>query len=85
MPDLLNMNLINSLGQLYLLQYGDDDRWWWPLTTIDVQTGLLNYDVCGLINHGRISDVKSFKDEDGNLYDPDDFYLPEKDTPHDTK
>ena len=76
MSDLLKMDFINSLGQLYLKNSAHGS--WWPLHTIDVQTGCLNYDVCGLLDRGHIGDVMAFKDDDGNIYDPDDFYNEEQ-------
>ena len=75
MPDVLNEQFINSLGQLYILKYGCDDRWWWPLIVIDVQTGCLIFDTYGLPEPSHIRDVKMFKDDNGNIYDPDSFYF----------
>lgn len=37
MKDLLRMDYINSLGQLYVRRHGRD--WWWPVTQICVETG----------------------------------------------
>lgn len=71
--DMLRMDYINNLGQLYIQKFGDTG--WWPLYGICVQTGCLNYDVCGLLDHGHIGEVKMFKDDAGNLYDPDTFYI----------
>jgi hypothetical protein len=74
MSDLLNMKLINSLGQLYSRDVGDWD-WWWPVYDIDVETGLFRIDVCGKLQAKHIGDVASFKDDSGRQFDPESFYL----------
>ncbi|MDN7658473.1 hypothetical protein [Burkholderia cenocepacia] len=73
--DLLDMAFINSLPQpLFARQYGSDDRWWWPVNDIDVQTGLLRIDVCGKLDVLHISDVYFFRDASGKQHHSDDFY-----------
>ena len=51
MSDLLNMEFINSLPQPLLMQEwgsrGDD--WLWPVESIDVQSGIMRIDVCGML------------------------------------
>ena len=77
MSDLLNMEFINSLPQPLLMQeWGNDgDDWLWPVIVICVETGLMQIDVCGMTQSKHISDVKRFKDADGNWHQSDDFYL----------
>jgi hypothetical protein len=70
--DLLRMDYINSLPQPFVgLFYGGDE---WPIHDIDVETGLLRIDVCGLLQVKHIGDVRSFRDADGGIHDADDFY-----------
>ena len=80
--DLLNIERINSLPQpLFIRLCGD--RVLWPLDHIDVETGLLKFDVCGLLQRGHIGEVVEFVDADGKHHDPDTFYsdwLPEEGT-----
>lgn len=71
--DLLNMALINSLGQLYGSENGS--CWWWPINDIDVQTGMLRIDVCGILQVGHISDFSAIRGDDEVIRDIDDFYL----------
>jgi hypothetical protein len=71
--DLLDMDYINGLGQLYVRYLGSKD-WWWPLYDIDVQTGLHRIDVMGKLDCKHISDVAQFRDDNGKCYHPDDFY-----------
>ena len=75
MKDLLRMDYINSLGQLYVRRYGRD--WWWPVTQICVETGCMTMDVVGKSEPTHIGEAAEFKDDDGNLYDPEDFYIGE--------
>ncbi|HEJ7993715.1 hypothetical protein [Serratia marcescens] len=72
--DLLNMELINSLpGPLWGSENGKD--WWWPIHDIDVQTGLLRIDVCGLLEVKHILDFRVIRDDSQTMHAPDDFYL----------
>jgi hypothetical protein len=68
--DLLRMDYINSLGQLY----GDVSGDWWPITLICVETGLCHIDVIGMTENKRFSDFRRIKDDGGVEYDPDVFY-----------
>lgn len=70
--DLLDLEFINSLPQpLSALVSGD----WWPVADIEVQTGLLRIDVCGMLDVLHIGSVLQFRDLEGRLHDPDSFYL----------
>jgi hypothetical protein len=72
--DMLNMKLINSLPQLFVF-FSRSDKYGWPLYDIDVQTGCLRIDVCGLLEVKHIGEVIRFEDADGVKHDPDTFYL----------
>lgn len=68
--DKLDYDWINSLGQLYAKSGS-----WWPVYDIEVQCGLVRIDVCGKLDILRMSDISRFKDDNGNEYPTDDFYL----------
>ena len=72
--DKLDMEYINNLPQPFLLQLWGGDIWW-PVHDIEVQTGLLRIDVCGLLQVSHIREVKVFRDDSGKDHDPDDFYV----------
>ena len=72
MSDRLRMDYINSLPQPFIARfYGGDE---WPVHDIEVQTGLLRIDVCGLLQVKRMSEVKLFRDADGVEHDAETFY-----------
>lgn len=71
--DRLNMEKINSLGQIYVRL----SMSWWPVESIDVQTGLFRIDVCGMLECHDWVDAFEFRDESGNVYDPEQFELEE--------
>ncbi len=75
MADLLDMTYINSLPQPFVVKLLGDDTFSWGVHDIDVETGLLRIDVCGLLDAKHISDVKMFRDDCGKEHHPDDFYL----------
>lgn len=76
MADLLDMAYINSLPQPFLARtWGSSEAYYWPVEDIDVQTGLLRFDVCGKLEVKHIGDIKDFKDITGKVHDPDDFYI----------
>jgi hypothetical protein len=71
--DRLRMDYINSLPQPFLVRLcGDKTKW--QLVDIDVQTGLLRFDVCGKLQVGHIGEVAEFIDAEGNSHEPDSFY-----------
>ncbi len=70
--DRLRMEHINSLPQPFIAHfYGGDE---WPVYDIDVQTGLLRIDVCGLLEIKNISDVRFFRDAAGAEHNSETFY-----------
>lgn len=74
-PDLLNEEFISSLSQpLWIRQWGDKE-FMWPVYDICVQTGLLRIDVCGKLQAMHFSDISEIKDDGGNIYDAEEFYL----------
>lgn len=74
MSDLLDAEFVNGLPQpLLSLDYGSDV--WWPVHDIDIQTGLMRIDVCGLLQIKRVGDVRTFKDADGTCHASESFYL----------
>lgn len=73
MADLLRLDYINSLPQPFLATLiGNGGEW--ELHDIDVQTGLLRINACGMLDVMEISDVKYFTDLNGVKHDPDTFY-----------
>lgn len=73
MADLLDMNRINALPlPLFVRELGSDH--WWPVHDIEVQTGLMRIDVCGLLDVTRFIMQAEIKDGNGKLHDPEDFY-----------
>jgi hypothetical protein len=71
-PTLLNMDYINSLPlPLFAILYGD---WGWPVYDIEVETGLLRLDVCGLLQVEHIDSIKYFRDAEGTRHDGETFY-----------
>ena len=73
MPDLLRMDYINSLPQPLLVRTWGDNNWW-ELESIEVETGLLRFLVCGLLQVSHIREVATFKDLNDTEYDPETFY-----------
>lgn len=78
MPDILKMDYINSLGQLYASDSVGEPVFWWPVLAICVETGCMTVDVVGKQQNMHISGVFKFKDDYNNHYQPDDFYVQEK-------
>lgn len=70
--DLLDMAYINSLPQPFIGRALGG--WEWPIYDIDVQTGLLRIDVCGLLEAKHISDFTAFRDSAGVTHSADGFY-----------
>lgn len=75
MTDLLNIDFINSLPQLLWVRQWGRESFDWPLYEICVETGLMKIDVCGKLDKLHIGDVAQFKDDAGNIYDSEEFYL----------
>lgn len=72
MSDLLRMDHINSLPQPFVAHFCGGSEW--PVFDIDVETGLLRIDVCGLLEVTNIGNVMFFRDMDGVEHDADSFY-----------
>lgn len=77
--DLLDMAYINSLPQPFIgrLLGGYE----WPIYDIEVQTGLVRIDVCGLLDVKHIGDFTRFIDALGIEHPAEGFYsdaLPEE-------
>jgi len=66
------MEYINSLPQPFIAQLWGGGMW--PVHDIEVQTGLLRVDVCGLLEVMHIRDVRFFRDADGVEHDSESFY-----------
>ena len=72
MSDLLRIHHINSLPQPFIAHfYGGSE---WPVYDIDVETGLIRIDVCGLLEIKQIGDVKFFRDMNHVEHDAESFY-----------
>jgi hypothetical protein len=69
MSDLLRMDYINSLGQLY----GSMGGTFWPITSICVETGCSTIDVVGRSQPVHFSDFSKIKSDDGPC-DMEKFY-----------
>lgn len=76
MTDLLKMDYINSLPQPFYVQFFGSESWW-PVVSICVETGFMQLDACGKIFCECIGSVKSIKDQNFNLHDPETFYQEE--------
>ncbi len=73
MSDRLKMDYINSLPQPFIAHfYGGSE---WPVEDIDVETGLLRIDVCGMLEVKHIGEVKFFRDMDEIDHDAETFYI----------
>lgn len=73
--DLLDMAYINSLPQpLMGKTLGGGDAWWWPVHDIEVQTGLVRIDVCGLLEAKHIGDFSCFRDDRGVEHRSEGFF-----------
>jgi hypothetical protein len=71
--DMLDIKKFNLLpGPVTAKMIGGGDYW---IETLDVQTGLMRVDVCGMIDLTEFSMVDWLVDASGEKHDPDDFYL----------
>ena len=70
--DKLRIDYINSLPQPFIATFFGNSEW--PVHDIDVQTGLLRIDVCGMLQSEHIGAVKFFTDEAGEKHDAETFY-----------
>ena len=74
MSDILRLDYINSLPQPLLVRFCGDKDWWWPVHDIDVETGLMRIDACGLLQSACFSEVAEIQDCNSVIHDPDTFY-----------
>lgn len=72
MGDLLKLDYINSLPQPFIARFVGGSEW--PVYDIDVETGLLRIDVCGLLEVRDIGEVKSFLDASFVEHSAESFY-----------
>ena len=72
MPDLLRLDYINSLPQPLFADTGSGTKW--PVYDIDVETGLMRLDVCGMLDISHVGKVLRFVDCNGDVHDADTFY-----------
>ena len=70
--DLLDMDYINSLPQSLWVNTGGMS--YFPIHDIDVQTGLLRIDVCGLLDVLHIGSLFTIRDGHGKEHYVGDFY-----------
>jgi len=68
------MDHINSLPQPFLVRFCGDKDWWWPVYDIDVETGLMRIDVCGLLDVKHFGEVAEIQDCNSVIHDPETFY-----------
>lgn len=79
MTDRLCMGYINSLPQPFVVRfYGSHD--WWEVHDIDVETGLMRFNVCGLLDVKHFAEVAQIKSVDGDEHDPESYWLDMEDT-----
>ena len=71
MPDILNIERINSIGPIVVEMSGSK----YDLESVCVETGLSRINVCGLVQNCCWSDFSKIIDWDANEYDPDLFYI----------
>ena len=75
MPDLLRMDYINSLPQPFMIRQWGEKDFMWELESIDVESGMLRFYVCGLLQVSHIDNVAEFKDMDGGIHPSEEFYI----------
>jgi len=79
MSDILRMDYINSLPQPFMARMAGGDSW--PVYDIEVETGLIRLDICGLLQISSMGEVIEFTDIDGGKHTPDSFYVDYQATP----
>lgn len=71
--DILDMEYINSLPQPFIgCMWGNRE---WPVYDIEIETGLVRIDVCGMLDVKHIGDFKSFVDATGASHPSDGFFI----------
>jgi hypothetical protein len=71
--DLLDMAYINSLPQPFLAR--ELGGWEWEVHDIEVETGLVRINACGLLSVKHITDFTSFRDMNGVVHPSEGFYI----------
>jgi hypothetical protein len=71
--DLLNMEKLNSTPQPFFVATSSTSPFW-PVESIDVETGLMRIDVCGKLDLMHFGAIVRMRDLNGTELDPDDFY-----------
>jgi hypothetical protein len=66
------MTYINSLPQPFMGRMLGGS--WWPIHDIEVETGLIRIDVCGLLDVKHIGDFTRFRDDLGVERRAEAFY-----------
>lgn len=79
--DKLRLDYINSLPQPFVAKLLGDKTFMYGVECIDVETATLRIDVCGLLQVIGISEVREFRDDAGNVHDPDTFWVDYETTP----
>lgn len=74
--DKYNFDFINSISPLMVRMYGDNNTH--DLELFCVQTGCMTMNVSGLPQNIHFDDVKEFVDWNGDIYQPEQFYLEEQ-------
>lgn len=72
MADKLKLESINALPGPLLARFVGGDIW--PVADIDVETGLMRIDVCGLLEVKQFADVTQITDGDHEKHDADSFW-----------
>lgn len=75
MADTLDEDIINGMPQPFIVRLCGDKETWWPLHDVDVETGLMRINVCGLLEVKRFSEVMEICDGHGRSHNPETFYL----------
>ena len=71
--DKLNIHTINALPLPLMALFFGGDRW--AIHDIDVETGVMRINVCGLLQVTHFGDLRKLIDGDHVEYDPDQFYI----------
>ena len=72
MNDELNMDYINSLPQPFIATILGGQEF--PVYDICVDIGVVRIDVCGLLQRVCMGEIRSIKDANGVVHDPETFY-----------
>jgi hypothetical protein len=73
MMDKLDIHMINALPMPLIAVFFGGARW--PVCDIDVETGMMRVDVCGLLEVTHFGDTRQLIDGDNCEHETDKFYL----------